>query len=500
MKKFKVFISSAQKELRTERIAVHEVIAETEILHRYFEVEMFEEFPPRGVPAQKEAIERLKLCDVYIGIFDKEYSKPTIEEYEVAKGEKKYMLIFLKGKDDKERAPRLLELIKEFKGHKGYIYKRFEDDFRILKRLVYQGLIAFLEREKGIKLSSEERVSLELPKTSYDMHPIRNTSIEDISMEAVRSFLNITGMKIAKKSKKEIYHLLHKRGFIHKVPKEDRFVPTISGLLLFGRSPESILIQSKIKADRFQGIEPVDTIDHEDIKGTIFQMINKAEAFFRRNMRTAMRIEGFSRVEIDEYPLEALREAVVNAVAHRDYEIKGATVMINMFSDRVVIASPGLLPQPLTLEDIRKFKYRPVSRNPIIARTMYEMGFMEERGGGIRRMHDLMINHGLKPPEFSYDSGYFIVTFYGPGEKILDLHPVKPRVIYSVEEAKLAELNDRQKGILQYLLEHGRITSLECTKKFRVTRDTANRDFKKLIKLGLLQQKGTGRGTYYILK
>ncbi len=73
-------------------------------------------------------------------------------------------------------------------------------------------------------------------------------------------------------------------------------------------------------------------------------------------------------------------------------------------------------------------------------------------------------------------------------------------MVYSIEEAKLAELNDRQKDILKYLFKHGRISSLECTKKFKVTRDTANRDFRKLIKLGLLQQKGTGRGTYYILE
>jgi len=94
MKKFKVFISSAQQELRTERIAVQEVITETEILYRYFEVEMFEEFPPMGVPAQKGAIERLKPCDVYIGIFDKKYSKPTVEEYEAAKSEKNICLSF----------------------------------------------------------------------------------------------------------------------------------------------------------------------------------------------------------------------------------------------------------------------------------------------------------------------------------------------------------------------------------------------------------------------
>jgi predicted HTH transcriptional regulator len=499
MKKIKVFISSSQRELRTERIAVQEVILETEILNRYFEIEMWEEFPAMGISPRKAYLEKLKECEIYIGIFGKEYSEPTVDEYHAAKEYGKYILIFLKGKNDMERDDGLRELLKEFRGHKGYAYKRFEDDYRELKRLVFRGLIYFLEKEKNIKISVRDKNLLELIKTSYDMNPVLHAACEDISLKAVISFLNISGAELKNMASNKLYSAIYKKGFLCKIHGKT-LVPSASGLLLFGKNPEDFLVQSKIKADCFQGNEPVNTIDQEDIKGTIPEMIKKSESFFLRNMKTAMRIEGFSRVQIDEYPLEALREAVVNAVVHRDYEIKGATVLINMFSNRVEIASPGLLPQPLTIDMIRSLHYRPVSRNPIIARTMYEMGLMEERGGGIRRMHDLMINHGLKPPEFGYDSGYFIVTFNSPMEKILELHPKKVRVVYSIEESKRIHLNKRQESILQYLLEHARITSMDCTELFNVTRDTTNRDFKKLIENNLIEQKGTGRGTYYVLK
>jgi len=174
--------------------------------------------------------------------------------------------------------------------------------------------------------------------------------------------------------------------------------------------------------------------------------------------------------------------------------------MVKMFRDWVIIESPGLLPRPLTLEKIRSLNYKPVSRNPIIARAMFDMKFMEERGGGIRRMHDEMLNHGLKEPNFNYDSGYFTVTFYGPGEKILDIHPQKATIVYAIEPAKLTLLNKRQKGILKYLLEQGRIASEECTKYFDITRVTANADFKKLIGKDLIEKKGIGRATYYVLK
>ncbi|MEW6457317.1 MAG: DeoR family transcriptional regulator [Acidobacteriota bacterium] len=96
--------------------------------------------------------------------------------------------------------------------------------------------------------------------------------------------------------------------------------------------------------------------------------------------------------------------------------------------------------------------------------------------------------------------GYFTVTFHGPGEKILELHPKEAIIIYAIAPSKLAVLNDRQKGILKYLLEHGRIASEECTKYFNITRDTANRDFKRLIEERLIEKKGTGRATHYVLK
>ena len=333
--------------------------------------------------------------------------------------------------------------------------------------------------------------------SDYEKRPVYAASIDDLSLESIKFYLNRINSKI-KAPSKELWQFFTKKGFL--IRKKEMFIPTVAGILLFGREPETFLVQSKIKAACFRGTEPREIIDHLDIKGTLPDMVDEATRFFIRNMKSAMRIEGFSRVEILEYPTEALREAVRNAVIHRDYNIEGATVMVKMFKDRVVVESPGLLPQPLTLEKIRSLKYKPISRNPIIARAMSDMKFIEERGIGIKLMHDKMIDHGLKPPDFDYDSGYFTVTFCSPGEKILELHPKEATIIYRIEPSKLTLLNERQKGILKYLLEHGRITSEECTKCFKITRDTANRDFKKLIEVGLIEKRGIGRATHYVLK
>lgn len=506
MKRIKIFISSVLKELMNERLAVQETITENEFLSRYFEVEMWEEFPPMAVPSRKAYLEKVKECDIYIGLFGNEYGtpeedrlSPTEREYRTAKTEDKYILVFLKGETDNKRDSKVNALLKEFKGHRGYTYKRFKNYIE-LKDLVRKGLLHFLKKKHGIEISVEKSAS-ELDKTTlnFDKKPVLNASQNDISLEDAARFFKNSGLKF--KSKTKIIEHLKKRNILHYLSNKKALVPTVAGLLLFGKHPESYLIQGKIKADVFQGTDPVPatTIDQKDIKGTIFDMVESAEVFFLKNMRTAVRIEGFSRVQVSEYPIEALREAVINALAHRDYGIAGATIMMQIFSNRIVVASPGLLPQPLTLEMVRSFRYRPVSRNPIIARTLFDMNLMEERGGGFKRMHDMMVNYGLKPPELDYDSGYFTVTFYG-AEDILKVNPSKLNVVFEIPADKLSQLTPRQKDILKYILDHARITSEECTKAFGITRDTANRDFKRLMKIELIEQKGSGRATHYVLK
>jgi len=348
------------------------------------------------------------------------------------------------------------------------------------------------------KPSIDDESLIEAP-SSYEKKPIYAASIDELSSESIKFYLDRINLKIGVPSE-ELWQFLVKKGFLTIFGKKKMLIPTVAGLLLFGKDPGTFLVQSKIKAACFRGTEPGETIDHLDIKGTLPKIIDETTRFFIRNMKSAMRIEGFSRVEIPEYPTEALREAVRNAIIHRDYTIEGTTVMVKMFKDRAVVESPGLLPQPLTLEKIRLLKYKPISRNPIIARAMSDMKFIEERGIGIKLMHDKMLDHGLKPPDFNYNSGYFTVTFYSPGEKILEIHPKEATIIYAIEPSKLTSLNDRQKGILKYLLEHGRIASEECTKYFNITRDTANRDFKKLIKEDLIEKRGVGRATHYVLK
>ena len=211
-----------------------------------------------------------------------------------------------------------------------------------------------------------------------------------------------------------------------------------------------------------------------------------------------MRVVGLNRIRVDEYPVEALREALVNAVAHRQYEDGGRKIMLEVLADRVVVSSPGLPPSPLTLPNLRKGKYRPCSRNPVLAQCLSYFHRIEERGSGFRRMRDQMLDHGLEPPLLGTDTGYFQVTFPGPGENLERIRVPEARL--AITPALAARLNARQKKIMAQSAEAGAVSILWCVQTLQVVKDTAHRDLVELVALGLLVRTGRGRNVAYRLK
>jgi ATP-dependent DNA helicase RecG len=151
----------------------------------------------------------------------------------------------------------------------------------------------------------------------------------------------------------------------------------VSGILLFGKNPEDFVVQSKIKAEADIG----NRVATSDIIGPLLSQPEKVREFLEKNMRRYTEIREFERVEVPEYPWEAIREAVVNAIVHRDYK-EGARILIKISREHLVIKSPGLPLKPLSLDRIRSYNAPPYSRNPRIADTFNHMNLMEERGWG----------------------------------------------------------------------------------------------------------------------
>ncbi len=270
--------------------------------------------------------------------------------------------------------------------------------------------------------------------------------------------------------------------------------PTNAGILLFGRDPLAFVGGSEIIAVRYAGLEQSDTYLREDIRDTLPEAVRRAEAFVVNNMRVGARLSGLSREERSEYPRDAVREALVNAVAHRDYSIRGQEIRVFMFADRIEITSPGQLPGPVTIENIAEERF---SRNEAIVQVLSDLGFIERLGYGIDRMRRLMAEANLPAPVFRETANGFQVVLYGHGDRLV----TTDRTPLRVSQWAHLNLNERQEYALTLVGQQGRVTNRDLQDHDPdVSPETIRRDLADLVDKNLLLKIGEKRATYYILK
>jgi len=268
--------------------------------------------------------------------------------------------------------------------------------------------------------------------------------------------------------------------------------PTVAGVLLFGQEPQFYLPQSGLVFVRFAGTEPRGPEGlpgysrREEIGGPLPRLIEETWKVIWEEMRVAAVVKGLEREEHTEYPPFAVREALVNAVCHRDYRLKGRRIEVRMFDDRLEVISPGGLPGYITIDNIVDEHF---SRNPRIVGGLFQWGYIEELGLGIDRMIEDMVQAGHPPPEFKATPYSFTVT----------LRNVRQR--RAAPAAWERSMNERQLKALNYVREQGSITNREyqalCP---NVSSETLRLDLKDLVDRGILLRIGAKKGTYYILK
>jgi len=184
-----------------------------------------------------------------------------------------------------------------------------------------------------------------------------------------------------------------------------------------------------------------------------------------------------------------MREALINAVIHRDYGIVGGRIRIFLFDDRIEFYSPGDLLPGVTVEKMQRLESQSKLRNPVIVEVFRDLGgFIEKMGTGIQRMARAMEEHGLPRPRFEELGGEFRVTLIGPGDRFMEKGAV-PEWMHG--------LNERQVKAMEIVAGQGRITNREYQALFGVARGTALLDLNSLVAKGLLEARGAGRGKYY---
>ena len=192
-----------------------------------------------------------------------------------------------------------------------------------------------------------------------------------------------------------------------------------AGVLFFAKNVRRFFPEAYITCLLARGADKVHILDRKDFSGGILADIEDALRFVERNTRTAYRIDGLQRQDISEYPSQALREAITNAVMHRDWFFEGANVFVELYSDRIEVVSPGRLPQGLSLGNLGS---RSVRRNALIADLLHRIGFVEKAGTGILRIREEAREQGC--PEPSFEANSFVTVTFRPNPEVRTLSAV----------------------------------------------------------------------------
>lgn len=348
------------------------------------------------------------------------------------------------------------------------------------------------------------RLMLERGELSYENEIVQGSTPDDIDWDKAGEYAR----QLSSTSVDNVETVLIKRGCLSKSGSTLR--PTHAGILLFGKDPQRFVQGSELTAVRFAGPQMTDTHTRQDITGTLIDQIKRAETFLVDHLRKSVKLEQrMARTEVYEYPLEAARELIINAIAHRDYSISGDTIRLFLFSDRMEVHSPGGLPGPITVENIRDERF---SRNPVIVQVLADLHFIERLGYGVDRVIELVRAQNMKEPDFQERAGGFTVTLHASPQPRTDTHSDEAKEDENTEDNTLERvfegsykgipINPRQAGALTYLHEdeHSRITNSDLKKLFPdVHPETIRRDLVKLVQKGILVKMGQKRGSYYVL-
>jgi len=332
-----------------------------------------------------------------------------------------------------------------------------------------------------IKMTPQEISEMHIHSmgTSWDAFPARDTTLDDINFKRVEKYIreaNATGRRKIEDSPADV---LKKLDLI----KDGK--ATWAAVLTFSKEPQRLLSQSAAHCGRFR-LDKTQIIDDLMVEADLIGQVDEVMKFVTRHISVRYEFEGKpSRKEVWEYPLEALREAIINAIVHRDYTAP-SNVQVEIYDDRIEIWNPGRLLPGITIDDLYKKDHKSVVRNKLITQVFYDIGYIEKYGSGTIKIVDLCRRHGLPSPEFKEVFGGFSVVFR--------------KDIYTEEYLRNLGLNEWQIMAVMYVKEKGKITNKEYREITGLSDEGARININELVEKGVLLSKGRGRSIHYVLK
>lgn len=471
----RIFISSVQKEFAQVRRDLKAFLLGDAVLRRFVsDVFLFEDLPAKDRRADTVYLKEVERCDIYLGIFGYEYGfedadgvSPTEREYDHAGRHGKPRLVYVWGSDDKQRHLKMRQLVS--KASNELIRRRIEDASALVAE-VYASLVDYLDNSGALRVPP------------FDTSPCEQASLKDISRQRVEWFLDAARRErgFPLKSNTSTQALLTHLNLVHE------HKPTNAALLLFGSNPQKFHRTAETKCMHCRGTEYRRPFASMQVYGgDLFEQANLARDFVldRIDRSVGIRDVSITAPATYELPPDAVGEAIVNAIAHRDYH-SNASVEVRLFADRLEIWNPGALPGTLTLDSLRH-DHPSVPYNPFLAESLYLARYIERVGSGTQTIIELCREAGLPEPQFEQREGFFVTTIWRDW--------LTPEVLAGFN------LNERQMKAVSHIKGTGRISNSEFQELASITRKTAARDLDDLVQKDILVRMGEKRGSYYIL-
>ena len=335
--------------------------------------------------------------------------------------------------------------------------------------------------KQELKGSALEKFLLQKKGRHWDSSPIPNVSVSDLKQETFE-FFKKRGVR-SKRLDEESLNDTPEQLLENLELTEGKYLKR-AALLLFHPKPEKFVTGAYIKIGYFEN--DADLIFQDEIHGNLFEQIEKAiDILFTKYIKAIISYEnGLHRIETYEYPKEAVREALLNAVAHKDYS-GGIPIQISVYKDKIMIWNEGTLPEDWTIEMFLQ-KHASKAYNPDIANAFFRSGYIESWGRGITKMTNLCLQAGLPKPSFYYKTSGIWAVFQ--------------KDIYNAEHLQTLGLNDRQIKAVLYTKENGSITNAIYQKINDTKQTLSSQELSDLVEKDILKSSGTkGRGAKYVL-
>ncbi|HZH87249.1 MAG TPA: ATP-binding protein [Brumimicrobium sp.] len=381
----------------------------------------------------------------------------------------KKVFIGIEDKDPKGNGIRHLE-------KHGVEYKMFDREFqRIIEEENKDFLKQALQRKEEAEQEEDLRTSIELPIANYDRSKFSDEALQKFIKEANLDF---------KSTDEAFLEYLADFGAMEWDKEKQHFVPTGVGILLFGKNPRSKFKNAVLKAHVSYGgskIEP------KDFDQALVLLPDQIEEWLKKVLPLSKDTSGFKRKDIPDFPIGVLREAIVNALVHRDYEIEGAKCEIKIDENKIIVTSPGKPLPAITLDELNTFEAPSLSRNHIITYAFSLMDYVEEKGFGMKTFKSLNKEYGLPIPKYSFKEPFLTLTFPRTTEAVKEV----------VGKSGIDDLSSEDLKNFEIFREKRPVSKAEFVAFSGLATRTAERYLKEWADSGLLIKVGSGPSTKY---